>query len=276
MDNMGEAQELEFGEWPSAKPIGQHHSVVEQLPAMLKILKRHEVQVTYFVEAWNTDVYPEAIGHVLDQGHEIGLHGFRHETWSGLDPETEEGLVARSVERFADLGVPLKGFRPPGGGLNRDLTRILDAHGITYSSPAGRNAAIHNDHVVIPFRWHWIDAFCYFEPLGRMREAAGYPHDILGPDVLQEIIDSCLAEIVDTGGYAALLFHPVLNTSPDRLEVMDSVIQQVQSDTRVWCAPCEQVADWIRKNPEHFSLDAELTDQSWMGPEPGSSSALSS
>ncbi|HZZ47785.1 MAG TPA: polysaccharide deacetylase family protein [Pseudonocardia sp.] len=264
MDNMGEAFELEAGIWPSDEPVGRHFSVHRSLPRMLDILASHSVRATYFVEAWNTDVYPEQILEVAARGHEVALHGFRHEPWSGLDPEREEALINSSARRFQQLGISLKGFRPPGGGLNPDTQRFLAEHGIYYSSPAAEHATALENHVIVPFRWEWIDAFCYFEPLEEMRRKQGHPPGLIEPREFESLIARCIDEIVDSGGFAALLFHPFLHDDEDRLAVMDRLVERVSSDPRLWCAPCDEIATWVRERPSLFDKDPGLVDQSWL------------
>jgi len=132
----------------------------------------------------------------------------------------------------------------------------LQDHGITYSSPAGKVAAIHDDHVFLPFRWEWIDAFCYFPPLGSIRERRGFPAHLLEPHTLEEIVGSCVEEIVTTGGWASLLFHPFLHDRPDRLAAMDRILARIASDPRVWVASCKEVAAWIRDHCGDFPSDA--------------------
>lgn len=264
MDNMGEAMELEAGMWPADRPVGDHFSVYRSLPAMLDILEELDVRATYFIEAWNTDRYPDAIRDVASRGHEIAFHGFRHEPWAALDHRREAALVADSVKRFQDLGFRVRGFRPPGGGVTPGSRDILEEHGITYISPAGEHVVAERQQVILPFQWKYIDAFCYFEPLEDMRRSSGYPPGLLGPEQFEEIIDSCIAEIVETGGYAALLFHPYLHDDPERLAAMRRIVERIADDPRLWRAPCADVAEHVRERPHLFAAEAGLTSQSWM------------
>jgi peptidoglycan/xylan/chitin deacetylase (PgdA/CDA1 family) len=77
-DNLGEAAEEELGD-PVAR--GAHHSVTEVLPKVLKLLDSAGLKATFFVEAINAERYPEALRRLIDDGHELGCHGWRHETF---------------------------------------------------------------------------------------------------------------------------------------------------------------------------------------------------
>src|SRR5258707_12037985 len=76
-DNLGEASDIEFGTWPEDQPIGSHMSVTQVVPELLARLQG--LSVTFFVEAWNATVYPDALRAMADAGHQVALHGLRHE-----------------------------------------------------------------------------------------------------------------------------------------------------------------------------------------------------
>src|SRR5262245_16766868 len=92
-DNLGEASDIEFRYWPTDRAVGQHFSVLHNLPAILDLLP---MKVTFFIESWNLDVYPDAVHAVRDAGHEIGCHGIRHEIWCNLTPDQERDHIKRS------------------------------------------------------------------------------------------------------------------------------------------------------------------------------------
>ena len=178
--------------------------------------------------------------------------------------QREKELLDVSVRRFQELGISLHGFRPPGGGLNPGTRELLAGHGINYISPAGEHVVAAEDHVFVPFQWRWIDAYCYFEPLEEMRQADGHRPGLIGPEGFEEIMEACITEIVESGGYASLLFHPFLHDDADRLAAMRRIIERVVTDSRLWCAPCGEVAEWVRGRPWMFDRDPGLTTQSWM------------
>lgn len=175
IDNMGEAADLDRNLWkptPSTPTIGEHFSVKKVLPQFLEILRKYGVQVTYFIEAWNLEVYGEVVwGDVLGEGkegegggnggHEVAWHAWRHEAWVKYreDEEGERGNVERSFEGLEKwigengggdgMGGEerkkriYKGFRPPGGIIHGERTmELVREFGVEYISPAGRDAAV--------------------------------------------------------------------------------------------------------------------------------------
>jgi hypothetical protein len=264
MDNMGEASEIEQNTWPADKPLGNHFSVTESLPKMLDLLQQYNIRATYFIEAWNADVYPVQIREVVDRGHEIGCHGFRHEAWGSLDEARERKLLEDSVLNARKLGIHFTGFRPPGGKVTENTLRLLNDYGFSYISPAAKDTAVIDKKIaVLPFKWQNIDAYFYFEPLREMRTASGDSEAPLLPSLLEDRLGSLLNNLVENGGYCSLLFHPNLHNDPLRLASMAHILEQINQDPRIWCAPCNEIASWMAIHPEHFSTEVEYESLTW-------------
>jgi peptidoglycan/xylan/chitin deacetylase (PgdA/CDA1 family) len=158
-DNLGEASELERGSWPAGSELGRHRSVSEALPRLLDELDRQRLSGTFFVEAINCELYPDALREIAARGHELGAHGWRHEDWAGLGSEREEQVLRRAARAFAQLGIPVTGFRPPGGTLHAGSFRLLRANGFTWCSPAGGSWTVRDAMTVLPFEWELVDAY---------------------------------------------------------------------------------------------------------------------
>jgi peptidoglycan/xylan/chitin deacetylase (PgdA/CDA1 family) len=263
LDNMGEAAELHRGPWPENQPIGQHYSVTESLPPMLDLFDEYSVRATYFIEGWNTSVYPDILRELAQRGHEIAFHGWQHENWSELDAGGEEASMARNVDAFASIGVELRGFRPPGGLLTSASLELLRAYGIDYCSPAGERPAIADDTVVLPFEWRGIDAYYYSEGFASLREVKGDTSEPLTPGYLIDEISALVDRTKRTGGYTALLFHPFLENTPARFDAMARIIEMVVQDSDIWCAPCRDIAEWVSAKRASFPNDPGLDLTSW-------------
>ena len=52
------------------------------VPRILEVLKRHRIPASFFVPAVVALLHPDEQRRVIDEGHEIGMHGWIHE-WTG-------------------------------------------------------------------------------------------------------------------------------------------------------------------------------------------------
>jgi peptidoglycan/xylan/chitin deacetylase (PgdA/CDA1 family) len=205
-DNLGEVTALERGEWPAGKPLGEHWSVTRSLPRILTALADADVQATFFVEGLNAELYPDTLREIAAAGHEVGLHGWRHEPWSGLQPAMERELLERGVERLGALGLRPVSFRPPGGELTAVSLDLLRELGFRYVSPEGETVLDAGGIEVRPFRWPLVDAWYYMPKFD-------------GPDDPSALRAEVLRALAD-GGDVTLVFHPFLLDTDERFEVL--------------------------------------------------------
>jgi peptidoglycan/xylan/chitin deacetylase (PgdA/CDA1 family) len=262
-DNFGEAAELEFGLWPEAQALGEHFTAKQVLPQILKDLEQTKVPATFFVEGWNGDMYPEALRAMREQGHEVALHGWRHEFWSDKTFDARNEILSKGQKAFSSLDIRPTGFRPPGGDSTPDTAAQLSDAGFSYVSAAGVSAQKEGDIVSLPFQWPYVDAL-YFEPFmtAAREEMFGSP-DIRPLDEWQAALDKVIALAKQTGGYYAVIFHPyLLGLEPERFEPFRMFIEKLSADNDIWIAPCAEVARWVHDNPQIISGSTQPTDES--------------
>jgi peptidoglycan/xylan/chitin deacetylase (PgdA/CDA1 family) len=251
MDNLGEAQDVNRGVWPADVPVGSHSSVKEKLPRMINMLDKYGVRATYFAESWSLGVYPDAVRSLSARGHEIAWHGYQHEVWHSLSREDEILNFHKSFEESAKYGIRYKGFRPPGGSINDRTYDLLREYGVKYVSPLGK-LGIENGIVVLPFEWKTVDAFYYMEKFAGIRESQGEQKYVLAPSNLETYLLSRIGEVIESGGYISILFHPFLQTSEEKFAVMEKILARISHDEELWCAPCGEVADWVAEHSSMF------------------------
>jgi peptidoglycan/xylan/chitin deacetylase (PgdA/CDA1 family) len=233
-DNLGEAAELELGLWPEGK-AGGHPSVERTLPRLLGLLGQAGVRATFFVEAINAELYPEALHSIAAAGHEVACHAWRHEEWGSLDEPAETELIERATRALARIGLPPVGFRPPGGRMGERSAELLRASGYRYASPCGERAMVDDGLVLLPFSWRLVDAWYHYPRAGGLRgrlvgdekqstgtgvlparvrgvafRAAVRAGALRGAGRMRAAMVEQLDALVRDGGHRALVFHPFL------------------------------------------------------------------
>ena len=260
-DNLGEAADLERGQWPENEPLGRHFSVKRTLPRILDTLEELALRATFFVEGINAELYSEALLEISNSGHELGYHGWRHEFWPNLNPSNEARLLERGVRKMDELGVRPRGFRPPGGRLTPSSPELLERFGFTHCSPAGVGTGFLGNLVVLPFEWHLIDAYFFLPRFGGLRETATGSSESLPLVRFRETLSSALQGVVRDGGHLTLVFHPFLVEQEDRFGIMRAALEAVRDLTQdglVWCAPCRDVVSWVWESPGAFGNGLRL------------------
>ncbi len=180
-DNLGEASALQRGTWDPQTPLGRDPSVTQALPWLLDALDDSRLRATFFVEAVNCELNPEALAEIAGRGHELGAHGWQHEQWDELGAGEERELLERATRAFAALGLSPRGFRPPGGELTARTPALLRRLGFTWCSAAqdgwvgsGGRDLISDGLATIPFAWDLVDAYLLMERFAPLRTSRGH------------------------------------------------------------------------------------------------------
>jgi peptidoglycan/xylan/chitin deacetylase (PgdA/CDA1 family) len=243
-DNLGEAADVERA---ATEPAGDHPSVTVALPWLLDTLAGLRLRATFFVEAINAELYPRALRDIAGAGHEVGMHGWRHERWCTLSDAREDELLGRGLGALAALGLEVVGFRPPGGALGpRSLARLA-ARGLRWCSPTGERAERAGAIAVLPFRWPLVDAYHRLESFAERRVRLG---DRPAPASPREAADALL-EALDAPGAGPLvvILHPFLMLTPAEMaetrRVLTRLAEHVADGAR-WVAPGRELAALVR------------------------------
>ena len=236
-DNLGEVSDLARGRWPDDAPLGEHVSVTRALPRIIELLAVLGLRATFFVEGCNTRLYPDALADLVAARHEVAYHGWRHEDWAALDPVRERELLERGRHAMDELGIALRGLRPPGGRLTDASLGLLAELGFTYCSPAGEGAGTRGGLAVLPFRWDLIDAFHVLPRFAALRGSA----EPTSPAVFAARLREALDDAVRRGAHLSLLFHPFLLVEEERMAVLRDTLRAV-CDADAWRATYAELA----------------------------------
>jgi len=220
------------------------------VPRLLRMLDRRGLRTTFFVPGWVADTWPEVVRSVRDAGHEIGHHGYLHESVRGTDEATEEGYLLRGLEALDRvLGVRPIGYRAPSWDMNYRTPALLVRHGFRYDS-----GLMDSDHpyrlgtsaepgapslVELPVHWSLDD-------WNRWNYVPGYAASpLLAPSVAIDAWAEELDAIVAVGGLFALTMHPFVSGRPARAAAIERLIERAQSMDGVWVAAADEIAAWV-------------------------------
>lgn len=114
-------------------------SVVESgTRSILVLLGQNQVKATFFVVGQIAERFPDLVREIVDQGHEVGTHGYLHVTPDQMSKvEFEEDLVKSLDAIEKATGHRPKGYRAPLGSLAPNTLWVLDLlkkQGLMYDS----------------------------------------------------------------------------------------------------------------------------------------------
>jgi len=98
----------------------------------MRWLKEQGIRATFLVMGYPLSRYPEVIGHILDNGHELGNHSYTHENMQGHRPEdirSELNLTEKLVREARPNATTKPLFRAPFGAITPMMTQIAQEEG---------------------------------------------------------------------------------------------------------------------------------------------------
>jgi peptidoglycan-N-acetylglucosamine deacetylase len=248
-DNLGEAADIAIGRCPPGHSLGRHFTADRVVPDLLKEIRG--VNITYFVEAVNSLLYPEVLKAVRDAGHEVALHAWAHENWQGLNLQQQADNLQMSLEALAKIGIEPRGFRPPGGAISPESLAVLRKTGFTYCSPLSDmpTGRVENEFAILPFQWRHVDAYLLEPKLSARRVSNGDPEAPLDPESWAGILAMAVDRAVATGQHLTVIFHPYVLGGDFRLvNILKEFLAQACSRDDLWVAPALEVANWVSKS----------------------------
>ncbi|MEB3756074.1 MAG: polysaccharide deacetylase family protein [Desulfurococcales archaeon] len=105
---------LTFDVEPDAPPYqsGSIRGLREGLPWILEMLSEKGIKATFFVVGELADRYPSIIEAIVNEGHELGSHGYFHRRMDKLTREEALREIKRSIDSLS-VFQPISSFRAP-------------------------------------------------------------------------------------------------------------------------------------------------------------------
>ena len=96
-------------------------------PKILDLLSKYGIKATFFVIGVNIDNYPEPLGRIVSEGHEIGNHTNSHTILKSVDKMKIFEEIKHCEDKILKAtGVHPKVLRPPCGMYDEELVDIAN------------------------------------------------------------------------------------------------------------------------------------------------------
>jgi peptidoglycan/xylan/chitin deacetylase (PgdA/CDA1 family) len=218
------------------------------LPRILELLDRHQVPASFFIPAVSALLHPEMIPAILKSGrHEIGVHGWIHESLVALNSESEEErLLNQAINYLTEAtGKRPVGYRAPGWAFSRYTIGLLRRSGFLYDSSL---QAMDEPYELVSSG----------EPTGIVELAIdwtltetpylGRGGTMPSPELLYQLYKEEFDGAYEQRTMFVLTLHPHVTGHRAPLHHLDQLIAYMKSKPGVWFATGEQIARYVKES----------------------------
>jgi peptidoglycan/xylan/chitin deacetylase (PgdA/CDA1 family) len=208
------------------------------VPRILRLSKEYNIKSTFFVPGWIADHYSATCEAILQEGHEIGHHGYLHE-WPNRTTEEEEResfrLGFEHLERVT--GVRPTGYRSPGWEFSPVTLDLLIENGFLYSSNMMDRETPYEHSVngqptgliELPVSWILDDAAFFMFGITTSGYVIQNPRQVL--EIWVDEFDGLYQE--GGGKIFVLTMHPQIIGKTSRLMIIEKLIRHIRSKSDV-------------------------------------------
>lgn len=217
------------------------------VPRLVELFRKLDLRLTFFVPGWVIERYPSTVELLLENGHEIGLHGYMHERSNQLTQQDEALVLGRALDAYSRvIGGRPRGWRAPGFAFSRHSLDLLIDAGFDYDSSLMGNEVPYmlqgkaRQLLELPTDWTSDDWPQYMH-----NRDFGYTMPIASPGRAMEVFR---AEFDAAHAYGALwisVWHPFLSGRLARLHAIAELIDYMRNHEGVWFARLDEVCDHV-------------------------------
>ncbi len=254
---------------------------------LLKMFRKYDLRTSFFIPGHSIETFPDQTRRIVDEGHEIGAHGYLHENPIAMTPAQEEAVLARSVELIEKFsGKAPRGYVAPWWEMSAVTAALLKKYGFTYDHSQGYRD-FQPFYARVGDEWSGIDfsktaeawmkpmkhgteidlveigANWYMDDLPPMMFMKKVPnsHGFVNPRDIEQMWRDQFDWVYREMDYAVYAFtiHPDVSGRPQVLLMLERLIEHINGHAGVrWMTFEEIAADFRRRFPFSGSARPEV------------------
>ena len=249
-DSDHETTTLRWGDGSPGKLSQGEYGSRAAMPRIRRILRENNISASFFVPAVVAKLHPDEQRNLVDEGHEIGIHGWIHEFNSTLPEADERELMLRAGDVLEEItGIRPVGMRTPSWDFSQSTLSICKEMGLLYDSSLmaddepyelledGEPTGV----IELPVEWIRDDA-----PYLVMDRATGL-RPYTSPNSVLEIFKSEFDGAFKEGGLFLLTLHPHISGHRSRIVILEELIDYIKSFPEVWFATHAEIAQFCKE-----------------------------
>jgi peptidoglycan-N-acetylglucosamine deacetylase len=216
--------------------------VARGLPRVLAFLADEGIKGTFYVPGYTAEHYPDEVGEIVEQGHELAHHGYFHRPPNRIDAAAQREELERGIAALEKLtGKAPIGYRSPSWEVTAETFALLGEMGFEYDSSLMGDDRPYVETlggvslVELPVHWS-LDDFPYYS-WGEAR--GGLMSD---PATVSAVWTSEFEAALQEGGHVTYTAHPEITGRRYRFAAFQELVRSMRSSADVWFSTHEELS----------------------------------
>lgn len=217
-------------------------------PRLARTFRDLEMALTFFVPGWVIERYPEAVDVILENGHEVALHGYVHERSNDLSRDEEKFVLDRAMDAYVKkVERDPRGWRAPSFAFSKHSLDFLLEAGFDYDSSLmgddipylikGSGGSL----VEFPIDWTSDDWPHYVH-----NRDFNFMMPISSPQRAMEVFRAEFDAAWEYGALWITVWHPFVSGRLARFRAIIELIEYMRGKGGVWFARLDEICDHVK------------------------------
>lgn len=211
------------------------------IPRILAAFRNYGISATFFIPGIVAEKFPNIIGEIYSDGHEIAAHGWRHTPPRLQCKDDIRRDLQKTIFALKAAGVSkIYGYRSPEWQMTMELLEVLNSSNLLYDSSMSRRESPYQlcgrEHPLLELPVSWsLDDAPYLLCTSR-----SFSRPVSGK-YLGEKWCSDLFAITRNGGTGILTVHPWLIGRASAFTALEMVLDYMARNPEIWTGTAVQL-----------------------------------
>jgi peptidoglycan/xylan/chitin deacetylase (PgdA/CDA1 family) len=227
----------------------RQYDVLEGVPRVLRILRKHGVRATFPTCGMTADWYPDMVKSLADEGHEVAAHGYFHAPMDELSDDEERQEIERATEAISRAtGIEPHGWRCPMYTITTRTLEILRDLGYTWNSDFHDQdfpyVLSKDGRTIVEIPAGHDDWNMYLQASPGAPTMGGTPYGTADGafSTMKAEFDMLYEEGAEAPRLLQWCMHPKISGRAFRANVLDRLLEYMKQHDGVWFATCSEIA----------------------------------